>query len=146
MAFIAQYKHSFKRGACVAITVVEAAVIAAIFALNYFAHNTAGANHYVYYYKLEYSRGLLSAPHLRIFALGALLIAIVCIFRLILRARKASLSMFWAILSGVLLVASAAFLMVCAFSALFADVLVWAYLIFVAAFILVLAALQSFCA
>ena len=45
-------------------------------------------------------------------------------------------------LSGVLLAASAAFLRVCAFIALFANVLVWTYLIFVAKFNVVLASKQ----
>lgn len=129
---------------CVAITVVQAAVVVALFALDHFAHSTAGANHHVYFKKLEYSQGVLDPGNLKLIALVAVLIAAICIVRLVLVARKRRVSIFWSVVAGILVVAAAAFLVACAFTVFFAEVLIWAYLIFAAMMFVLLAAIESY--
>lgn len=143
MAFNARHKKIIKNVGRGAITVVSAAVIAALFVLNYFAHNTAGANHYVYYYKLEYAKTILSPTHLHLYAIVAIIVASVCVLRLVLVGRKGRLSVFWGILSGIILITASTLLSLCAYSSAFSGLLVWAYFIFVLCALEILGALLS---
>lgn len=143
MAFIARHKKIVKNVGRGAITVVSAAVIAALFVLNYFAHNTAGANHYVYFNKLEYAKTILSPTHLHLYGVMAIVLALACVLRLALVARRGSLSVFWGSLSAAILVATSALISLCAYSSVFSGLLVWAYFIFVLCALEILGALLS---
>lgn len=130
MARNAQQSSVIKNVGRGAIAAVSAAAIAALFVLNYYANNAAGVNHYVYYNKLEYAKTILSPANLQVYGIASVIVALICVLRLILAARGGRCSCIWGSVSGLALVATATLMVLCAFTPIFAGMLLWAYFIF----------------